>query len=350
VETAPLTTLLSWAWIAFVIEADNAFEAACASRLHRRPFRISFAMWANGLRCADEDGVTVGELQARARARCNLAGLERWRWIAIGDGDLRRPGFGSHRGIKESTVLRPTGPGSLARRVWPEILEAVERGWRGRFGDDTVETLRRSLAGTGGEMPWSPPEVHPSDGFWTHVTSGATADPDGSAPPLAAALGQALTRLTLDHENGGRASLPLAANAIRLLGDGPVPMRDLPERGGVSKEAIAMATGYLQRRGLAAASDRTISLTAEGRAALDDYRHRAAATDGEPGNRRELRAALVSLLGRSEALSAGLVPPAGCWRGQHPYLKQTKRVLADPTGALPRHPMVLHRGGWPDGS
>jgi hypothetical protein len=26
------------------------------------------------------------------------------------------------------------------------------------------------------------------------------------------------------------------------------------------------------------------------------------------------------------------------------------RVLRDPHGALPRYPMVLHRGGWPDGS
>ncbi len=32
------------------------------------------------------------------------------------------------------------------------------------------------------------------------------------------------------------------------------------------------------------------------------------------------------------------------------YVAQTRRPIADPTGALPWHPMVLHRGGWPDGS
>jgi hypothetical protein len=49
-------------------------------------------------------------------------------------------------------------------------------------------------------------------------------------------------------------------------------------------------------------------------------------------------------------LSAGLVPPDGCWRTEAPYLAQTRRLLTDPTSALPWHPMVLHRGGWPDGS
>jgi len=49
-------------------------------------------------------------------------------------------------------------------------------------------------------------------------------------------------------------------------------------------------------------------------------------------------------------LAEGLSPPEGCWRAEKPYLAQTQRVLADPTAALPWHPMVLHRGGWPDGN
>lgn len=63
-----------------------------------------------------------------------------------------------------------------------------------------------------------------------------------------------------------------------------------------------------------------------------------------------LRAALEAVVSRREALAEGLVPPPGTWRGDKPYLAQTQRVLADPAGALPWHPMVLHRGGWPDGS
>ena len=107
-----------------------------------------------------------------------------------------------------------------------------------------------------------------------------------------------------------------------------------------------MATGYLRRHGLATAvAERAVGLTPAGLEALEGYRHGAAlAKDAE------LREALDALLARRSALSAGLVPPDGCWRGEKPYLAQTNRLLADPTGALPWHPMVLHRGGWPDAS
>ncbi len=41
---------------------------------------------------------------------------------------------------------------------------------------------------------------------------------------------------------------------------------------------------------------------------------------------------------------------APAWRAHPPYLAQTAAVLADPAGALPHQPMVLHRGGYPEGS
>jgi hypothetical protein len=65
---------------------------------------------------------------------------------------------------------------------------------------------------------------------------------------------------------------------------------------------------------------------------------------------RALRAALQRIVEQPDALAAGLVPPAGGWRGEKPYRAQTERMLADPLAAIPWHPMVLHRGGWPDGS
>jgi hypothetical protein len=148
----PLTTLLSWAWVAFTIEVDNAVEAEGADRTGRL-FRISIAMWANGLRCIGEDGITVDELRAQARAACNIGGLERWGWITVGD---------------------------------------------------------------------------PAD--------------------------------------------------------------------------------------------------------------------------QRLRAGLEAIVSQREVLAEGLRPPGGCWRAAKPYLAQTQRVLADPTAALPWQPMVLHRGGWPDGA
>ena len=37
-------------------------------------------------------------------------------------------------------------------------------------------------------------------------------------------------------------------------------------------------------------------------------------------------------------------------RGYTVFLTRKEAVLANPFGALPQHPMVLHRGGFPDGS
>ena len=211
VEQVPLTTLLSWSWVAFTIEVDNAVEAAGSEHLNRL-FRISIAMWANGLRFIEEDGVTVDQLHALARARCNIGGLERWGWISVGDaGAERREGYGSHRGVKGSTVLRPTRAGSYARRLWPRLITTVEERWRVRFGPRVVGPLRDVLSTLSRSMPWAPPEVHPSDGFYTHVIEGPEVKED---PPLVSLMGQALTSLTLGQEKEAEVSLPMAANIL----------------------------------------------------------------------------------------------------------------------------------------
>lgn len=310
-EQVPLTTLLSWVWIAHTIEVDNAFEAASSEPV-RRHFRISLPMWTNGLRFIAEDGITVYELRRRARAVCNIGGLERWGWISVGEvGGERRAGYGSHRGVKGATVLRPTGDGVLARRLWPRMLSSVEERWRARFH--------------------------------THVADG---DSITEERPLVALIGQVLTALTLDHEKNAAVSVPLGANVLRVMGPDVVRTRDLPALTGLSSEGTAMAAGYLERRGLAISTPgRAVRLTLEGLNALDDYRHWAA----RPKDQR-LRGALEAVVAQSEALSTGLVPPEGCWRGERPFLARTQRLLANPTGALPWHPMVLHRGAWPDAS
>jgi hypothetical protein len=339
----PLTTLLAWAWLTFTIEADNAVEAAGSEHLSRL-FRISMAMWANGLRLIGEEGVTVGELQARAKARCNIGGLERWGWISMGEpGGKRRAGYGTHRGVKVDTVLRPTRAGSYARRLWPGAIATVEERWRARFGDELLLSLDEALRPLAGGMPWAPPEVHPSDGFISHVIEGPLVDEEA---PLAAHMAQVLTALTLGQERGAEVSLPLGANFIRVIGTDVVRTRDLPLSSGVSKEAVAMSVKFLQRRHLAEApAGGLVKLTATGLDALDGFWTRAAGPKNEP-----LRAVLTSVVRNRQALADGLAPPAGCWRGAKPYLAQTERLLADPTAALPWQPMVLHRGGWPDGS
>jgi hypothetical protein len=340
----PLTALLSWVWIAYVIEVDNAFEALSAQRTGRH-FRISLPMWANGLRLISDNGIAVDELRRLAGAACNLGGLERWGWISVGGAsEKRRVGYGSHRGIKGDTVLRPTRAGAYARQAWPRIIDRVEERWRGRFGADVIVAVRQALTEVAVAMPWSPPEVHPSDGFRTHVETGSSVS--GDEVPFVALLGQVLTAFTLDDEQGAEVSLPLSADVLRVIAADDVRIRDLPALSGLSREAIAMATGYLQRNAFAIGEpDRAIRLTPDGLDALDGYRTRALRADHD-----DLRSALEAVVVQRDSLSKGLVPPDGCWRGQRPYLAQTERLLADPTKALPWQPMVLHRGGWPDGS
>ncbi|HLJ01815.1 MAG TPA: hypothetical protein VKT31_00165, partial [Solirubrobacteraceae bacterium] len=211
---APLITLLSWAWIAHTIEVDNAVEAAGASRPAGR-FQISLPMWANGLRCIPETGVTIRELRESSRAGCNLGGLERWGWIRVAtSGRTRRDGYGTRRGLKPDTVVCPTEAGSIARRLFPEIVATVEERWRKRFGQQVIEALRTQLGAPLSGIPWSPPEVYPTDGFCTHIVTGAG---DLGELPLVALLGQALTAQTVGQERTARVSLPLAANLLRVI-------------------------------------------------------------------------------------------------------------------------------------
>ncbi len=245
-------------------------------------------------------------------------------------------------------MLRLTRSGVYIRRLWPTVLAEVEERWAKRFGSEAIDTLRSALLAMAGSraesMPWSPPEVHPSDGFRTSIVDADRIHDDER--PLVALLGHVLCAFTLDVEHGAQVSLPLGADVLRPIADDVVAIRDLPARAGVSKEAISMALTYLKRWGLTTTEpDRSIRLTTDGLGALDDHRTRVARPrDGA------LRAALEAVLAQTEALSAGLVAPTGGWRGDKPYRAQTQRLVSDPTGALPWHPMVLHRGAWPDGS
>jgi hypothetical protein len=138
----------------------------------------------------------------------------------------------------------------------------------------------------------------------------------------------------------------MAADVLRVIGPDRVRMRELPMLSGVSRQAVAMAVNYLVRRGFAQRLvGPVVELTPQGLDALEAYWKRAnALNDGE------LRAALEAVLSQTAALSVGFQPPEGCWRLEKAYLTQTRRLVANPRAALPWQPMVLHRGGWPDGA
>jgi hypothetical protein len=139
-------------------------------------------------------------------------------------------------------------------------------------------------------------------------------------------------------------------------------VRDLPRLSGCSREGMAMIAGHLARIGLAlvapdpgAARGKVVRLNARGVSARERGIARIARIEAElrarlgrqAGDRlwRALEAVVAS-----PAFAEGIEPPPTGWRDRPPYAAQTGRLLSDARAALPRHPLMLHRGGYPDGA
>jgi predicted transcriptional regulator len=167
-------------------------------------------------------------------------------------------------------------------------------------------------------------------------------------------LARVLVAFALEFEEESKLSLPLCADVLRVMNEKGIRVKDLPALSGVSKEAIAMALGFMGKRGLTieaqegAGKARVVKLTPKGRSAQLSYQRMESVIEArwEPrfGDRMmRLRKALEKLLGDSgrdqTELLKGTEPQKGCWRAAVPRPK-----------TLPWFPMVLHRGGYPDGS
>jgi hypothetical protein len=372
VET-PISTLLSQVLVAHTIELDNEFErrfqeAGGGARV------ASVAMWSNFLRFVDE-GIAVGGLPDAAglpkgRMLSTLGGMERWRYVFVASAralqppKAKRDGWGSARGLRGDWVVRQTPAGRTATAIWPGLFDEIEARWEGRFGADVVgelrEALRAIVARIDVELPEFLPIVGSSNGMAADLPlrerRGAAAD----SLHLAALLSQALLAYTLDFERRSERSLPLSANFVRVLHENGISVRELPVAAGVSKEATAMAltvlakTGHVTLAGTTAAT-KVARLTPAGRRfqkaegqlhaeVVERWRQQFAVDDV-----RRLRSSLDRILEHAD-LARGLEPHPGGWRASGGYVERTKIMIENPRAALPHYPMVLHRGGWPDGS
>jgi hypothetical protein len=295
--------------------------------------------------------------------------LERWRYLAVdhdpGKGVVaRRTGFGSARGVSPSTVLRTTAAGSVASEQWAQSADAVEQRWDRRFGSREVDDLRGSLVAIhdqlGVAMPRYLPVLSARGLFAAPVV--ALGERDGrSERDLPTLLSRALLAYTLDYEDGAPVSLPIAANVLRVLDREPTPIASVPLASGVSKEAVSMALTWLEREGYAAVTPepsgrgKVVVATAAGSVAQTFHARRVAAVDTAWNERfgrdtvATLRARLAAILD-NPALASGLVTPAGGWRAEGSHRARAAGFADHPATALPQSPIVLHRGGWPDGS
>jgi DNA-binding MarR family transcriptional regulator len=163
-------------------------------------------------------------------------------------------------------------------------------------------------------------------------------------------LARTLLAFAMEFESEWDLSLAICANVLRVLDEKGVRVRDLPLASGVSKEAIAMAMGILGKKRLAVivpdpegSRSKVARLTAKGVEARDEYLRRLALVE-ESWQRRFGKPAI-------RALHEALHPFAGesLFRGMEPYPEGWRASVRRPT-VLPHYPMVLHRGGYPDGS
>ncbi len=370
-DAPPLSTLLSWLLVAYTIELDNEFEHGMRQLSARRAFRVSLVMWDNLLRLVGE-GVRVGDIPARAGLPVKLhayLAMERWGYVVVSPA----PDDTRAKPPRRDWLVRPTAVGAKAVAVWGPLQRTIEQRWRERFGSQQIDELRRSLgdvvARIGVDRPRYLPvvtygwAVEPAPPEHRRASGGFSPDTLG----LSALLSLVLLELTLDFERQSSVSLALSANVLRLARRDVQPLNVLRQRAGISREAVAVAAAYLARHGLgvvesapAPSRARTLHLTPKGEQVAAQYPRLCAAVESAWHERfgatavAALRESLLAVVTQREGerwrLADGLAPHPDCWRAARPYLAQTTAMLADPTSGLPHHPLVTHRGGWPDGS
>ncbi len=253
---------------------------------------------------------------------------------------------------------RATGPADLAaagRRDRAALAGPVRRG-RGRPATGALRAL-------GGQLDPGLPHYLPVGGTAALRPAGSARPADGPPRDLPALLSQALLAYTAEFERASPLPLPIIRNALRVVSEPGVRVRDLPGLAGVAREAIAVFLRELESRGcvvIGPGPARLARLTAKGRAAQDAAGDLGGRIDQEWQERfgadviGELTGAAQDLWAAGgpgqPRLASGLRPYPDGWRAHPPYLAQTTALLQDPGGTLPHYPVVSHRGGFPDGS
>jgi len=321
-----LSTLLSQALVAFTIEFDNEAERRMPHRttnhgstgLHG-PWLVSLAMYANCMQFVNEEGISAAELARRARTPTNLNGMQRWGYITVGPDKL----------------IRTTSAGRMAQEVWRPLFDEIEQRWGKRFGASEIDQLRESLRALVNRIELDLPDCLPILGYglFSRGPDRKRTEPVGDLP-FAALLSRPLLAIAIEFEREPDISLAIAANVLRVLDDKGIALRDLPRKTGVSKESIAVAMGILRKKRLVAEESRIVRLTPQGVETQSACAHRLAVIE-DRWQAHSLRDALERIVPRLEI--ADLYRDG--WRSK-----------VRPPDTHPHYPMVLHRGGFPDGS
>ncbi len=365
----PLPTLLSHALVAFTIEFDNEAEHRMAHRTTRHgskggslpaPWLVSLAMWSNCMQFVGEEGVTIRDLMRLARTKTNFAGMHRWGYIVVEPGPHER----RSKQPNAEWLVRATAAGRKAQEVWRPLFGVIEKRWQERFGKNEIDRLRESLWAVARQLDVELPECLPILGHglfskgrnYERRASDQREDAINASLSLSVLLSRTLLAFALEFESESDLSLAISANVVRVLDERGVPVRDLPLLTGASKEAISVAMGFLRKKRLAVVEadgsgsrTKVTRLTSKGREAQDTYRQLIGIIEERWQARfgknaiRILRKSLERLVGEPTAQLSPL------FRGLEPYADGWRASVRRPN-TLPHYPLVLHRGGFPDGS
>jgi DNA-binding MarR family transcriptional regulator len=252
----------------------------------------------------------------------------------------------------------------VAQRIWRETAAELQSRWRKRFGAELFSMLRGFCDQLSLAMPDCMPILH--YGLWTFDPARKREWEKQFALPrsterrqngfLPVMLARILLHFAAEYEADSHLSLAMGVNVLRALSDEGVLVRDLPRLSGVSKEAMAMGLGVLEKRGLVevesssrAQRSKAVVLTERGLAAGAEYSQLTRVIE-ERWQRRLGSDLLVPLRTALEALvEPGIRGRAPVFAYLEPALENWRAELA-PAECLPHYPMVLHRGGFPDGS
>lgn len=377
----PLSALLSQALVAYTIEFDNEFEERAphittvgrrVSKRGKGPWLVSQVMWTNFIQHIEPKGTPVRALQARAclsepGIKSRLHHLEWWKYLTFEPDptDIRsKPRY-------RDLLVHLTPGGERSRDEWQALEGFVDKRWTKRFGKDVITRLQSSLRAIVAQEARHLPDYLPVVDYQTGLRATLVFSDEPSRGTemrierldLSVLIARALLVLTLEFESESSVSLPISANVLRVIEQEGTCLRDLPRHGGVAKEGVAVAINFLKKNGLVTVGTdklKLVRLTAKGRKACDEYGARLSRIEKRwvksfgAKTIQALREALESMGEQTKKgkppLALGLEPAPGAWRTVKPYVEQTEAILRDPREALPHYPMVLHRGGFPDGA
>ena len=354
------------------------------------------------MRFVGEGGVSVHDLAAQALApdsqmKLQLGCLERWAFIRLEpdpsdnrpvpsaahrqSGRQLRAGWGSGRGIRTDWLVHLTPKGRAANLTWPPLFDEIEQRWEKRFGKDEIRSLRQTLQDITNMLDVELP--HGLPGGWDETGEFPPRVKRGQYKPssLPALLSQVLLAFRLEFDRESPAPLVLCANALRVLGEKPIRLAEIPHLTGGSPETAGI--GWQIKPFVVVSADpsasrgKVVHLSPRGLRAQREY-HRLVWEIEKRWEERFGKVAISTLRellqgffdrhrGGVPLLSEGLVPPQGTVRAgdQAPALgrrevgaaarqrmrdtvAQTQNFVRDPAQALPHYPLWdMNRGFGP---